>query len=126
MKPGKIRTFAYIATLRDASQFDRKFIVLHVKPAISLDGSTGGGSCTGNGTGHDGSSGFLAVMDQHAADERVRLEVLQDALLQVWPLTQLAFMHCRDPLYTLSCAIRQTADQTLAHFWTNHVHSPMA
>ena len=80
--------------------------MLHMERAVSVDGSSDGASCTGNGS----RSGFLAIMDQHAADERVQLELLQDALLQVWPLTSLAHVRCRETLHTCSRAICQTAE----------------
>jgi len=53
-------------------QFAKKFIVLHIASA----------GADGNGNNTNGNvRGRLAIMDQHAADERVRLEALQGDLL---------------------------------------------
>lgn len=53
-----------------ALQMDTKFVVLRIEHAAARSGL-------------GGSAGRLAIMDQHAADERVRLEALQESLLMV-------------------------------------------
>jgi DNA mismatch repair ATPase MutL len=63
-----------LTSLRVVAQFEKNFILCRLPAAARRDGS--GDSDSGRGRGRGGcNADVLVVVDQHAADERVRFEV---------------------------------------------------